>query len=316
MTNEWLADFYKHNEDGIGVMWAADGKLHIEKLVPKSFKELKKFYRTYADKKQCAVHFRMRTHGDIDLDNCHPYQVFGEDDGYPLWLMHNGVLHTGNAADSSKSDTWHYINDIIKPALASRPEDFMSDWFQTLVEEHIGGSNKFVIMDAHGNMRTFNYDSGVEWGDVWMSNTYAWDAGKAGLLKPVAYGSFNKYGYGGYYSGSSWDDEDYLKPERKSTNSVRAISSPKYQDDSAEMVFASVFMDTLSDNRYYQSYSTLSHEELADYYLSDPEGAEDMLLALESYRLDDLDILEYFDTINYNKSFGVDTEDRIGAYAG
>jgi hypothetical protein len=229
--------------------------------------------------------------------------------------MHNGVLHTGNAADSSKSDTWHYINDIIKPALASRPEDFMSDWFQTLVEEHIGGSNKFVIMDAHGNMRTFNYDSGVEWGNVWMSNTYAWDAGKAGLLKPVAYGSFNKYGHGGYYSGSSWDNDLYDPVGKKTTNKVRALSSPKYQDDSAEMAFASVFMDTLSYLKYYQSYSNISHDELAQYYRDSPQQAEDLLIALEQYTVDDLDILDYFDTISYNKSFGIDTEDGIGAYA-
>lgn len=311
MSDAWLADFYKHNADGIGVMWAEDGALYIEKIVPRNFKELRKFYRKHADGRECAVHLRMRTHGDIDLENCHPYQVFSEADGYPLWLMHNGVLSTGNAKDASKSDTWHYINDVIKPALAGRPEEFMSEWFQTLVEEHIGSSNKFVMMDAYGNMQTFNHSSGVMWEGVWMSNTYAWDAVKGGVAKPYI-SSYSKYGYGGYgYGYDSWDDDYYPKAK---TNKVKALSSPKYQDDSVEMQYATIFMDTLSDNKYYESYSNLSHEELAEYYLENPENAEDLLLALEQYKVDDLDVLDYFDTISYNKSFGVyDTEDRLYA---
>ena len=310
MSNEWLADFYSHNADGIGVMWSEAGQLHVEKLVPKNLKELQKFYRKYADGKNCAVHLRMRTHGDIDLDNCHPYQVFSEADGYPLWLMHNGVLHTGNAKDTAKSDTWHYINNIIKPALAGRPEQFMSSWFQTLIEEHIGTGNRFVLMDAHGNVQTFNHDTGVMWGDVWMSNTYAWNATKAGLVKPYA-SSYNKYSKSAYGYGNYDDDYDYYDPV--GTNKVRAISSPKFDEDSVEMQYATVFMDTLSDNQYYQSYSNISHDELAEFYRGNPEGAEDLLLAVESYRVDDLDVLEYFDTISYNKSFGiVDTE---GLYA-
>ena len=306
MSNEWLDDFYSHNEDGIGVMWAVDGEIHVEKLVPKNAKELRKFYHKYAAGKQCAVHLRMKTHGNIDLQNCHPYQVFSEEDGYPLWLMLNGVLHTGNAQDVSMSDTWHYINDIIKPALAGRPQEFMSEWFQTLIEEHIGSGNRFVMMDAFGNMQTFNHDTGVMWGNVWMSNTYAWNAAKAGVIK--SYAKYSKYGYGGY-SYDSWDD-DY---EPVGTNKVRAISSPKYLEDSVEMQYATLMMDTLSNLQFYESYSNISHDELAEFYRGNPEAAEDLLISVENYMVDDIDVLEYFDMINYNKSFGIaDTE---GLYA-
>lgn len=312
-SNEWLADFYANNADGIGVMYAENGKLHIEKLVPKSFKQLKKFYHQHIAGKACATHFRMRTHGDINLDNCHPYQVFSEADGYPLWLMHNGVLSTGNAKDTSKSDTYHYINDIIRPALHGRPEQFMSKWFQDLIEDHIGSSNKFVMMDAHGNTMTFNKDSGVMWGDVWMSNTYAWSAAKAGVIKPSYYGSsYNKYnGYGGGYGWGGWDD-DYYEPVGKKTPAVNTLRA--YDDDSIEMQYAELFMDTLSKRRFYESYSTLTHEELATYYREDPYEAEDLLLALEDGEISDVQILELFDGIAYGNYMNTDAvNDKVAA---
>lgn len=309
-SEDWLADFYASNSDGIGVMYAQNGELIVEKLVPKTFKQLRKFYQRHIAGKACAVHFRMRTHGDIDLDNCHPYQVFGEEDGYPLWLMHNGVLSTGNAKDTTKSDTWHYINDIIRPALAGRPQEFMSEWFQQLIEDHIGTSNKFVMVDALGNMQTFNKDSGVMWGDVWMSNTYAWDAAKAGVTKPYNYYGGKTY-YGSGYGG--WDD-DYYEPVGRAK--TKALSSPKYSTESIQMQYANLFMDTLADREYWNSYSNVSYDELCEYYMEDPESAEDLLIALEEGAVMDMDILDYFDNRSYNKQFGyasMDTEDRVSA---
>lgn len=125
-SNFWLKDFYKGNADGIGVMYAENGKLVVKKALPKSQEELIEFYRAHVQGKECFIHLRMRTHGDINLEQCHPYEIFGEESDYPLYLMHNGVLKSGNAADTSKSDTWHYIKNIIRPALAADPTQFTS----------------------------------------------------------------------------------------------------------------------------------------------------------------------------------------------
>jgi hypothetical protein len=239
--------------------------------------------------------------------------VFSEADGYPLWLMHNGVLSTGNAKDTKKSDTWHYINDIIRPALAGRPEQFMSKWFQDLIEDHIGSSNKFVMMDAHGNTMTFNKDSGVMWGDVWMSNTYAWSAAKAGVVKP--YNSYYGGNYKGWNAGYGWNgyEDDYYEPVGKKTKSSLTYSVA-YDDDSIEMQYAELFMDTLTKRRYYESYSTLTHDELADYYREDPYEAEDLLIALEDGSITDVQILELFDGIAYGNYMNAEAvNDKVAA---
>jgi hypothetical protein len=37
LSKEWLADFYSHNQDGVGVMYA-EGKLIVKKNCPKTAK--------------------------------------------------------------------------------------------------------------------------------------------------------------------------------------------------------------------------------------------------------------------------------------
>jgi hypothetical protein len=99
--------------------------------------------------------------------------------------MHNGVLSTGNKADTTKSDTWHYIQNYLKPMLSGNPDFAFHPSFKALIEDHIGVSNKFVIMDNEGRQTVINEGSGVYWGGLWLSNTYAWSASKSAKNHPV-----------------------------------------------------------------------------------------------------------------------------------
>ena len=185
LSDEWLKDFYASNSDGVGVMYADGGTLIIEKALPSSEKAFIKFYRKHIQGKACAYHLRMRTHGNTDLENCHPYQVLNQSEhGLDLWLMHNGILHTGNKADTTKSDTWHYIRDYLRPMLAANPDFAFHPSFAEIVGEHIGDSNKFVLMDNQGRSATINEKAGVYWAGLWLSNTYAWSASASALDKP------------------------------------------------------------------------------------------------------------------------------------
>lgn len=177
-SDEFLTGVFLRNSDGIGVMWADDGKLMYHKALVASAGEFVAFYDDNIRGKACCWHARMKTHGDIDLTNCHPYPVFGfegEDVPLPVLLMHNGVLATGNSNDTSKSDTWHYIRDFIRPMLNDNPELLHSAAFQKLLASHIGGGNKFALMDALGRTVIINRQAGVEYAGAWLSNTYAWD---------------------------------------------------------------------------------------------------------------------------------------------
>jgi hypothetical protein len=165
-SNEFFKGVYARNRDGIGVMWQADGKMHTEKFLPKNYKEALEFIRKF-DGMEAAVHWRMRTHGDIDLLNCHPYEI-----RRGLYLMHNGVLATGNRKDTTKSDTWHYIRDY----LSVFPTNMLFlPQVVAMIEAHIGSGNKFILMDKHQSV-IVGKPRGVQYKDAWLSNTYAWDS--------------------------------------------------------------------------------------------------------------------------------------------
>jgi hypothetical protein len=203
LSDAWIKNFYDHNSDGIGVMYSEPdergvNQLVVKKYLPKDEADAVTFYHDTIKGRECVVHWRMATHGDIDLHNCHPYEVTPLGSPKPLWMMHNGVLSYGNFADKSKSDTWHYINDILKPFLdpeqGGNPDLAFSYAFRELVGEAIGNNNRFVFMDADGKVSIVNKWTGVEWNHMWMSNTYAWDApnsvhrkGKAGEVRDMTH---------------------------------------------------------------------------------------------------------------------------------
>ncbi len=219
LSDAWLSDFYSFNGDGVGVMFAHHGELVIKKMIPNTAQEFINFYRENIQGRDCAFHLRMRTHGDIDLLNCHPYEVLNKaEHGIDLWLMHNGVLSTGNKADTTKSDTWHYIQNYLKPMLSGNPDFAFHPAFKALIEDHIGSSNKFVLMDNEGRQVVINQSAGVYWGGLWLSNTYAWSASKSAKNHPVnlkkakkqvAETPAPKYAYAPSYAPSyysSWSD--------------------------------------------------------------------------------------------------------------
>ena len=177
LSHEWLKDFYSYNADGIGVMRSNNGNLIIEKILPKDSDDFINFYEKHIFGFDCAFHLRMKTHGNIDLINCHPYEILNKSDhGLDLWLMHNGILHTDNKDDLTKSDTYHYIKNYLVPMLAKNPDYAFTESFNEIISDHIGSSNKFVIMDNLGRQAVINKDQGVYWGGLWLSNTYAWSA--------------------------------------------------------------------------------------------------------------------------------------------
>lgn len=185
LSNDWLIDFHSTNSDGVGVMFADNGKLIVQKILPKTAQDFIEFYHANIKGKNCAFHLRMKTHGDIDLENCHPYEVLNSaEHGIDLWLMHNGILSTGNSADTTKSDTWHYIRNHLRPMLADNPEFAFHPAFADIIGKHISASNKFVLMDNLGRTTVVNQDAGVYWGGLWLSNTYAWSASKSASDKP------------------------------------------------------------------------------------------------------------------------------------
>jgi hypothetical protein len=221
-SDELLNDFYAHNSDGFGAMYSEGGKLVVVKTLGKP-QEINALYKDALKGRECIIHYRMKTHGDIDLDNCHPYKVTDE-----IWMAHNGILSMGNPIDKTKSDTWHFIKFILRPALEANPALIFDVDYQLYLEDMIGGSNKFAFMHSSGESVVINYDAGVEHEGAWLSNTYAWSA--------HLHGHGVKYKTNKYYSGS-WGIDDYgynIGSTKHSSKSLDYVTSGDHDDEYAE----------------------------------------------------------------------------------
>jgi len=199
-----LQDFYNRNPDGFGAIVNRGDEVYVVKMVG-SFAEIEDLYYNKVACYEAVIHFRMKTHGDIDMDNCHPYEVTPG-----LWMAHNGVLATGNAANPRMSDTWHYINDYLKPLLEAHPELIKQEAFLKMVGGHIGSSNKFAFMNQQGECFIVNRKSGVDHKGMWYSNTYAWTPWKFGYGNPPAPAAYPKYDQTKYATSSTWKQWDAM----------------------------------------------------------------------------------------------------------
>jgi hypothetical protein len=198
-SNDFLADVYSGNRDGIGAMYALGGQLHVVKALPKNADEFIEFYRQHVEGRESIWHARMQTHGDVDLENCHPYQVTAR-----VALAHNGILATGNAWDAARSDTWHFIRNIVRPAVASDEAIVLDPSWQSFIGDLIGVSNKFGMMTADGQAVIINRKAGVTFQGAWLSNTYAWSAHRFGVGSAIS----TRYSSSRVWSTYYWEDED------------------------------------------------------------------------------------------------------------
>lgn len=314
ISREWLDDFYSYNPDGIGVMWADAGAITVVKVVPNNVQDIYDFFDEHVGDKECSIHFRWRTHGDTDILNCHPYEVLTEEEhGYPLYLMHNGVLDSGNHADTTKSDTWHYINNIIRPALLADPTQFTAPWFKTLIEDHIGGSNKFVMMDALGNVVTFNEKAGVMWEGNWMSNTYAWSAP---IERPSkVWGSYNnhKSGYNDTNLYDLYDSYDYAPAKVATIKNTKQIPQVDGKDEDWQLrieawEFAEEFIESCVLWGMNIAAQELSKYVIKAAYLEDKEYCLEVISDLENGYIDEEDVISAFNgEQSYAASYAIAT---------
>lgn len=137
------------NRHGWGLMWREDGRVRTVKSTV-----MEDFWKHYDQVKHrsVAIHFRFRTHGNIDNEQAHPYQILDYDkDGMDLWLMHNGVIPI-ETPDKTKSDTWTWIQTYIRPLLKSDLGLYHDPEFWKFVRDDVGGS-RLMFLDDEGNFQ-------------------------------------------------------------------------------------------------------------------------------------------------------------------
>lgn len=115
-SKERIEDMWYANPDGAGIMWRDNDTNKIKFI--KGFMSLDKFNkwieknRKWLEDVECALHFRITTHGGTSKGNCHPFVCDCNTDSHLLKgeadyvLMHNGVLpikpRKANISDSAE----------------------------------------------------------------------------------------------------------------------------------------------------------------------------------------------------------------------
>lgn len=234
-----LAQCFKANPDGAGFMVAKNKEL----IILKGFFTFDEFWEAYQpyENEVAAIHFRIRTHGAIDVENCHPFAI-----NKSLGFIHNGII-SGFGLEKT-SDTHHFNQMILKPLVNKYGNNILvNPSVKYLIESKIGYS-KFVVLDRHGNHSIFNKDKG-NWNDeVWYSN-YSYKP----YVAPVS-----NINYGGYTTGykQSTSLVPTTTPTSKAFRTVKVgdlvvLLSPHYDKDSKTLFKKGELLEVISVNKDY-----------------------------------------------------------------
>lgn len=217
------------NPDGYGISVIDRGKLEtIKEATPNKATTIIKRLEDAKDQK-VFLHLRFRTHGEINVENCHPYEVYTDNENV-IQMMHNGVLHDFSSGYNAKmSDTYNFNETILKPLVrklipwhTENNESVLEDeTLKLVIEKYCGTGSKIVLYDNQDNFMIANRKGGVEYEGWWASNDYSFNR----THRTSTYNS-NTY-KGGYYGGGrshgaySWQDDNCeWEPDTTSTAST------------------------------------------------------------------------------------------------
>lgn len=265
---------YARNDDGYGFMWVQDNKIHGLK---KSGGTIDELYDKYQELKEFNpfIHLRMRTHGEINDENAHPYFC-----GYGIWLMHNGVIHHSSIKQQDKkSDTWQFVDNVLNPLFknSKNPHQLIrSDMFRNVVEHFLGSGNRVVIGDRGGfvlmNEKTWytvpEYVPGI--GGILVSNSYAWSPENFNPKKNHSTGTV----WYGYQNGSGSSSQNYsgtpsntckpLSPSSSVSVDSRRFSSYQSSNSNLRLISGKYWTDPFGGIWSFNGYGYVRRRDLDD----------------------------------------------------
>lgn len=228
LPKEQMVQSWKNNPDGGGFAYFdGNGEIVIEKdmeLDGMMYKYERAVDR-YASTSPFAVHFRIATHGAVNLENCHPFMV-SED----TVIIHNGIIPVlFESKEDPRSDTRVFAEDY----LTKMKDDWMDDEnMMDLVETFIGGS-KLVILSRAGkkdayiaNERTGNWSDDEK---IWYSN-----ASYKGISK-LLWSSSSQLSLG--CDIPTVDEDSYILPECKMCGECSVYDGLCYNCESCQRCF-------------------------------------------------------------------------------
>ena len=151
-TKKELKAMFQRNHDGCGFVSESD---HYKSL---DFEDFYARLKKVPKNENCIIHFRWATHGEVNLENCHPFY----DKKSGTWFMHNGILNI--TPYKGKTDSETAFKKYLAPCI--RKHGLYSKELQTAAHNIID-SSKFAFMQD-GHIKAFGRF--IEYGGCFYSN--------------------------------------------------------------------------------------------------------------------------------------------------
>jgi len=205
---------WDRNSDGGGFAYiGSDEQLMVGKyLTEKSFME--QYFKAKEENPHTPflVHMRIATHGDVTVENIHPFRV----DDHTV-MAHNGILSKLTMrSDKDRSDTRVLVEEV----LPLMPENWLDNvLMRELVESWIGVGNKLVFLTTNPNLKDnlyiLNAKAGTKKDGMWFSNNFGLD--EPPKLKPYTQKPIQHKVYC-FYCGNPKPDHSPFFCREKPTN--------------------------------------------------------------------------------------------------
>lgn len=206
-----LRNMWERNNDGAGLMYPLNGKVHIEKgfMTYEAFSaHLEKLSsRMNLDSISVVMHFRITTHGGTKPENTHPFPITDSIGmlkklvcDTPLGIAHNGVIDI--APRKGISDTMEYIASQLTPLYKGAPQFYKNKHLMELVNNATGSKLAFLLP----NGKIYTVGDFVESGGIMYSNR--------SFEKTMSFRDYTCY---------NWDDEWLLAPNAMNSYEYRSV---------------------------------------------------------------------------------------------
>lgn len=163
ISKEILKKCWSSNPHGGGFMCTDGKQIHIEKEMDNFDvlyeKYMSKFKHPKFASSRFVFHFRIATHGEIAIHNCHPFIINNK-----VAFCHNGVINTERS--SVYSDTYMFNETYLK----TLPTKF---YHSTVLMDRIKkaiGYSKLAFLTVDNKLYLSNEQYGVWDGDFWFSH--------------------------------------------------------------------------------------------------------------------------------------------------
>lgn len=166
ISDETLRNCFENNDDGCGFAYINTDNRGIKRIVVKKTLDFDVFMRQYKRATSIApdspflIHFRIKTHGKITKDNCHPFYI---DDNHVF--IHNGIIQ-GMGYNELKSDTMLFNENYLQLL----PDGWMNNEGIIKLISNVISTSKIVVMNIDGEVQICNHKAGKVVDGVWYSN--------------------------------------------------------------------------------------------------------------------------------------------------